>query len=224
MNRLSEVQLSARSPSDPSSPPFFSENATGTAPPADPNADQVVENWMSKARDSLAEFGGLIGMGGGGKLNQFIVDRDPELISSDEDSDDEYGFAIIDSEGNNVQGEQNTTRLLTHRRSTSSIGSDKNRRQDGNASANLPSQAVPFGLMANLSLKAQKVRGDPSEEFPKDSNLQSETLGVARDDFFHTRKDAHIYFHINSILTSRLQHLRPTPRHLYHYRPNGLQY
>jgi len=187
MSRLSEVEAtqndglhaaggSAWSSGDPGSPSYLSEHGPLSAHPVDPNTNQVVENWISKARESLAEFGGLIGMGGGGQLNEFIVARDPERFSSDDEADDEYDFAVIDSEGNNVSSYPR--RPLIHRGSSSSIGSDK-ARPDGIASANLPNPAVPFGLMANLSLKAQKVRGG-------DDDSPVEALGVARDDFFRT--------------------------------------
>ena len=174
------------SPLDPSSP---------TSPELSPKPE--VEEWIAKARESIEAFGGFIGAGGAGMTKDFFVEGDPEDWESS--GDDDYEFAVEDEDGETFgidefgageAGGESDARQ--NRRSTSRdkqsvtgsiVGSGTHKRQLSGGSTGtqklvtLPSEASPFGLIANLSLKHRKRRSSPGTEDEDD-------VGVANDDFF----------------------------------------
>ncbi|KAF9069221.1 hypothetical protein BDP27DRAFT_737390 [Rhodocollybia butyracea] len=175
---------------------YFGSDLAGRASPG-PNKD--VENWIAKARESLADFGGFIGIGGASMPKSFIVKQDPEASSdSGGDTDavdgdaeegsrngDEYEFAIVgdddDGEGWSPQGSGYDRR---RRISGSSIESNSNLKKKAPAgkSVTIPDAAVPFGLMADLAYKKLK-RGNSSDV--EKNELEPET-GVANANFFRS--------------------------------------
>jgi hypothetical protein len=163
------------SPLDPSSP--------GSLKPV-PKPD--VEEWIAKARESIEAFGGFIGAGGAGMTKSYLVDEDPE--DSRSSGDDAYEFAVEYEDGETVEIDDHDARQQgrsTSREmqsvSGSSVGSGFHTRDSSGSGTQklvtLPSEASPFGLIANLSLKHRKRRSSPSAEDEDD-------VGVANEDFF----------------------------------------
>lgn len=192
--------------------PVLSPSSTHTssyfdseAPPESTN--KAVEDWIAKARESLNDFGGFIGIGGAGMPRAYIVEEDPEdSPSSDDDygtpedgesqvGEGEYDFAVVDSDGEEWNPEDSIQRRTSRQRSNaSSAGSNHTRPQprkkDSGTSAKLatlPSEAAPFGLMAGLSLRKHKQQKGGSVE-PEVKAEPDDGLGVANDDFFRTSK------------------------------------
>jgi hypothetical protein len=145
-----------------------------------------VEEWIAKARESIEAFGGFIGAGGAGMTKSYLVNEDPE--DSGSSGDDAYEFAVEDEDGETVEiGDHDSQQ---QRRSTSremqsvhgsSVGSGFHKRDSSGSGiqklVTLPSEASPFGLIANLSLKHRKRRSGPSAE-------DEDNVGVANEDFF----------------------------------------
>ncbi|ESK89022.1 hypothetical protein Moror_13103 [Moniliophthora roreri MCA 2997] len=193
-----------------SSPPILSPSSAdanssyfGDHPPPNAEANKVVEDWIVKARESLAEFGGFIGIGGASMPKRYIVDEDPEDESSGDDedlvvvddTDNDYEIAVIDEDGDEWSPHDVSRRPSSHRGSASSTGSrppavagplhvrDPKKKDSGEKLATLPSEAAPFGLMATLSLKNTK-RGSSVELEEPNGDDNGEGLGVANADFF----------------------------------------
>lgn len=192
--------FSSHSPSPSLHSPVLSPSSThgssyfsSEAPPdskvnVDTEANKNIEAWISQARSSFAEFEGFIGIG---LPKSYVVDHDPE-DSSEEDvgdsHDDEggYEFAVVDDDGEGWTPEIKNTR---RRSSGSSVGSNATRastgarkKDSGDKLATLPSEAVPFGLMADLSLKKNRHRGGSME--PDEQGDDKANVGVANDEFF----------------------------------------
>ncbi|KAJ3787022.1 hypothetical protein GGU10DRAFT_156771 [Lentinula aff. detonsa] len=189
------------------SPPILSPSSTHdsaycgsdlvTATQVSAGANQDVEDWIAKARESLAEFGGFIGIGGASMPKSYIVEEDPEGLSdSGGDSDSvsgnpdnlrsngEYEFAVVDDEGEEYSPQDpDIKRLPGKRMSDSSIGSNSGSRKKESAgkSVTIPNEAVPFGLMAELSYKNVRKRGSSSEVQMDEPEPET---GVANADFF----------------------------------------
>nr|GAT60822.1 predicted protein [Mycena chlorophos] len=151
--------------------------------------NKVVEDWIAKARDSLAEFDGFIGIGGASMPRSLLVKEDPEHSSSDEDivyTDEpnavEYEIEVIDDEGEEIEHAGVKRRQM----SSASGSSDARlpRKQDSGSEkpATLPTEASPFGLMADLSLKKGRAE-TPEAEMDEPS---TPALGVASDSFFRS--------------------------------------
>lgn len=204
MARLEETNKARLQPSERfSSPsPILSPSLTHSSFSEVPNsgstvsadANRAVEDWIAKARDSLAEFGGFIGAG---LPKSYIVAEDPEdpTISDDDwtdAGDDSTGAKDGDFEIAVVSEDESTTehpKSVAHKRSFgSSTGSGRHpKKKDSGPSeklATLPSEAVPFGLMAGLSLRNNKKRGSSSEI--EDDPDSGKALGVASEDFFRS--------------------------------------
>ncbi|KAJ7773192.1 hypothetical protein B0H16DRAFT_1880641 [Mycena metata] len=186
------------SPSSTNASYFSSDPASSNKPESDVAANKAVEDWIAKARDSLAEFDGFIG--GAGMPKSYLVKEDLEDSSSEDEGDNdgdaassgdapenapEYGIEVIDSEGEDVtqqRGPRGKSRQLSiHSNSTSGRALPK-KKDSGNAKlATLPSEASPFGLMAALNLK--KSRAESPEELDSGG---APALGVANDNFFRS--------------------------------------
>jgi len=145
-----------------------------------------VEEWIAKARESIEAFGGFIGAGGAGMTKSYLVNEDPEDSGSSED--DAYEFAVeyedggtveIDSHGSRQQGRSTSREIQSV--SVSSVGSSFHKRDSSNSGTQklvtLPSEASPFGLIANLSLKHRRRRSSLIAE-------DKDNVGVANEDFF----------------------------------------
>ncbi|PPR05790.1 hypothetical protein CVT24_006845 [Panaeolus cyanescens] len=194
----------ALSPSSASGP-FF--GSTDQVLPQAENDDAVkaVQDWISKARESLNEFGTFIDIGTAGTSKRLIVDADLEEGESSEDEfftdvpedfetgdlDDHYDVAIQDSEGAPVEpGAANRRgRPLHHKPSGSSLGTSaagegpakSQKKTMGEAPANLPVEASPFGLFGNLALKGPRSRAASVEPGEADNE---QGPGIANEDFF----------------------------------------
>ncbi|KAK7033077.1 Zn(2)-C6 fungal-type domain-containing protein [Favolaschia claudopus] len=166
--------------------------------------NRAVENWIAKARDSLAEFDGFLGIGGASMPKSFLVKEDLEDSASDDgeegldaalvDSSDELredgnevGIEVLDSDGEEVPVGSRTVNRSNGKKprqlsiaSSSGSGSGrvvpKKKDSGGEKLATLPSEASPFGLMADLSLK--KGADDEADDAP--------ALGVANSNFFRS--------------------------------------
>ncbi|KAJ7170596.1 hypothetical protein C8R43DRAFT_1231383 [Mycena crocata] len=183
------------SPSSTNASYFGSDQPnSSSATKVESDANRAVEDWIAKARDSLAEFDGFIGIGGAGMPKSYLVKEDPEdssseeetgnVDSSDEPSAQEYEIEVLDSEGEEVvhRGRRDKTRQFSTASSNSTNGDLRSpkKKDSGNAKlATLPSEASPFGLMADLSLKKGRA------ESPEDMD-RAPALGVANADFFRS--------------------------------------
>ena len=132
----------------------------------------AVEEWMAKARERIDDF---ISVAGSAPISYVQDDAD----GSDEDYDSEYEFAIVDS-----SGETTTPEVASTRRDSGPVPSKK--RTYSGKLATLPSEAAPYGLMANLSLKAHPRRVGSQGEVMQSPEEDSE-LSIANDDFFRKR-------------------------------------
>jgi hypothetical protein len=170
--------------------------------PLDPNSLDLpspapkpeVEEWIAKARESIEAFGGFIGAGGAGMTKSFLIDED-----SESSGDNAYEFALEDEDGETVEidkynatdcGGDNETRQKSRSASrevqsvsgSNDLSGPLNRVSSGSGTGTqklvtLPSEASPFGLIANLSLKQRKRRSNPAVEDEDD-------IGIANEDFF----------------------------------------
>jgi len=145
-----------------------------------------VEEWIAKARESIEAFGGFIGAGGAGMTKSYLVDEDPE--DSGSSGDDAYEFAVEDEDGETVEINDHAARQQRRPASMemqsvggSSVRSGHHKRDSSGSGTQklvtLPSEAFPFGLIANLSLKHRKRRSSPGVDDEDD-------VGVANEDFF----------------------------------------
>ncbi|KAF7327903.1 Zn(2)-C6 fungal-type domain-containing protein [Mycena kentingensis (nom. inval.)] len=179
------------SPSSGLHSPVLSEAA---AIQISPETTKHVEDWLAKARDSLAEFDGFIGIGGAGMPQRLLVKEDLEdpssdgddLVSSDDPNSGEYEIEVLDSDGEEVPRTRRGAKM--RQMSTASGGSDarvpKKKDSGGEKLATLPSEASPFGLMADLSLK--KSRAESPEPDEMDAEATEPALGIASDAFFRS--------------------------------------
>lgn len=182
------------SPLSPRSSSWNSLDSNGLSNSVDAETNKNVAAWISKAKESFAEFEGFIS-GGAGAPKSYFVDRDPEDSPSEEDGDEQQGngdyeFAVVDSDGEEWNSNLHLHRTKAARRSSgSSVGSNVTRgssvgkkKENAIKLATLPSEAVPFGLMANLSLRKNRQRGTSAEA--EDVLSSNGTVGVANDAFF----------------------------------------
>ncbi|KIK63161.1 hypothetical protein GYMLUDRAFT_41485 [Collybiopsis luxurians FD-317 M1] len=199
--------LLSTDPSEIGSPPILSPSSTNnsiylgseltSASQVSPGANKDVEDWIAKARESLAEFGGFIGIGGGNMPKSYFVEQDPEGSSdsgNESESGDqatsqnegEYEFAIVDDEGEEWSPQESERRRAPSKRlsgsSAGSVSVSGLKKKEATAkSVTIPNEAVPFGLMAELSLKKQRKRGSSSEVEMDEPETET---GVANADFF----------------------------------------
>ena len=135
--------------------------------PMESNSESVVPNaemqdWISKARVSIQEFGGLIPAG-----NSIDMD-DPYLsdegVAAEDYSDDESGYATAEDDAS---------------RDVGSPASSTARRQPAQTTPlkMLPGEDTPFGLMAALAIRKNAREKSVEPE-------SSEAVGVASADFF----------------------------------------
>jgi hypothetical protein len=73
-------------------------SSSPTTPKAESENNRAVEDWIAKARDSLAEFDGFIGIGGAGMPKSLLVKEDLEDSASDGEEEDEAAEDAADSQ------------------------------------------------------------------------------------------------------------------------------
>ncbi|KAF7312328.1 Zn(2)-C6 fungal-type domain-containing protein [Mycena indigotica] len=170
----------------PTSPTFGSDSTKVNSA-----TNKVVEDWIAKARDSLAEFDGFIGIGGAGMPKSLLVKEDLEgsssgaedVIDSDDGNTGEYEIEVIDSDGEEVSPRSRRGVKLRQMSNTSNDPrSPKKKESGGEKLATLPTEASPFGLMADLSLKKGRAES-PEAEMGSES---VPALGIASDSFFRS--------------------------------------
>ncbi|KAJ7363984.1 hypothetical protein DFH08DRAFT_930081 [Mycena albidolilacea] len=193
----------------PSSSYFASDPSSSVDPKAESENNRAVEDWIAKARDSLAEFDGFIGIGGAGMPKSLLVKEDLEDSASDGEEEDEAAedagdssdepkadeeveIEVLDSDGEEVtqrgRGNGKKLRQMSVASNSTNGGANtangrvvpKKKDSGGGKLATLPSEASPFGLMADLSLKkrAESPDGMDDESAP--------ALGVANSNFFRS--------------------------------------
>lgn len=183
------------SPSSPTGGSFAgSEN--GRSSSANPETNQVVADWIAKARESLEEFGGFIA--GGGLPGSYLVDQDSEDLSGDDDdisvpeegvdmdvgelAEGSVGIRVEYADGD-CEPQSGSGSRLRHKSSSSSLGSTgttTTRRKGAEKSAILPNEAAPFGLLGGLALKRNLHRASSAQPGETDDS----NTGIAGDEFF----------------------------------------
>ncbi|KAF9046910.1 hypothetical protein BDZ89DRAFT_979127 [Hymenopellis radicata] len=192
---MSDISSQGSAPSPPAGFNSLSPGSTsyqsldGINTNLDCETNKNITAWISKAKESFAEFDGFLN-GGAGAPQSYFVDRDPEDSPAEEDvdnlddgdDDDDYEFAVVASEGEEVSGDLMQKSSKVRRSSRSSVGSNLTRGSAGGRkqeaakkSSTVPNEAVPFGLMANLSIRKTRQRG---------ASAEAEDVGVANDGFF----------------------------------------
>jgi hypothetical protein len=135
--------------------------------PLESNSESVVPNaemqdWISKARVSIMEFGGLIPAGDPADADDAYLSDNGATI--EDCSDDESGYATAEDDPC---------------KDAASPSSSTNRRQAGHPTSlkMLPGEDAPFGLMAALAIRRNAREKSVEPE-------SSEAVGVASADFF----------------------------------------
>lgn len=128
----------------------------------EPEANQAVKDWIAKARDSLAEFDGILGMGGASMPKSYLVEEDFEDSGSSGASESvpehspqkggEYGISVVDSNGDEVGDGERRPRPRRKSRnpsrsSSTSTKSGPRRRKEEVTMATLPRETAPVSLV-----------------------------------------------------------------------------
>ena len=188
-------QSSVASPPNLCSPsPLVSAQEIGDSL-LDNRTNENVTAWIAKAKESFAQFDGFLN-DGSGVSKDYCFKGNPEDSSDSDDGyvgekgDGEYEFAVVDSESEewNASGTSHGTRQNAPRRQ-SSVSSNTSKVTKGSGSgkrtsvkpATLPTEAAPFGLMANLSIRRNRQRGNSDEVEGGQASV-----GVAGDFFFES--------------------------------------
>ncbi|GJE88589.1 Zn(II)2Cys6 transcription factor [Phanerochaete sordida] len=138
-----------------------------------------MQDWIAKARESIQAFDGYINMGGSGvERGDLVADEEgsDHELEAHEDSD-EYALTVEDADEDAEERASSVRRL--------SNNSDARPRKE-RLVATIPSPAVPFGLMANLSLKntSPGLRRMKSKSSVGADDDEDEDVGLANPDFF----------------------------------------
>jgi len=152
-----ETPLSPSS-SDLHSPTLDPGTPEDSAPPR-----PEVQDWITKARESIEAFGGLIALGG----------LAAPLENSVESDEEEYVFDVEDS----LDDDEDTEGEGGHTRRSQSPSVALKMSQLTEQTGTLPHKASPFGLMAHLAIR-NNARGKSAEPEPQDA------VGVAGSQFF----------------------------------------
>lgn len=161
---------------------------------ADAETNQAVADWIAKAKESLQEFGTFIGLGGAALPQSYFIEEESESSESDEFVDVEEGFdddddkyeVVIDLPTTVDEDREVSSLGSVSQYDSSSLGGTRNMTlrkritSESSKPANLPVEAAPFGLFANLLLKNSKSRensAEPDAEADKGP-------GIANEDFF----------------------------------------
>jgi hypothetical protein len=148
-----------------------------------PALNKAVEDWISKARESLHEFGTFIGIGGAGMPKSYLVDEDFEESESSEDDyvdvredleeqqqlgneDDQYRLAVQDPNGAGMayrEGAPTPPQHLRHHSSNSSIGTTAT-----------GATAATAGTSVTTSTNARPKKTGNNESYEKPATLPVE--------------------------------------------------
>ncbi|KAF8206499.1 hypothetical protein K438DRAFT_1817313 [Mycena galopus ATCC 62051] len=161
------------------------------APRPESENNRAVEDWIAKARDSLAEFGGFIGIGGAGMSKSMLVKEDLEDSASSEGEEDAEARAedLADSSDELKEEEVEIEVFDSEGEEVVQPGTGKKLRQLSNASTNdgisMNGRVAPkkkdSGGEKLATLPAR--RKGPDEEVDDGS---APALGVANSNFFRS--------------------------------------
>ncbi|TFK72942.1 hypothetical protein BDN72DRAFT_762497 [Pluteus cervinus] len=181
-----------------------------------PETQQVVADWIAKARESFEEFDGFIA--GGGLPRSYIVGQDSEEVySSDDDfgvSEDlghldvgdgqDYAFAVESVDGPSPQptngGTLHRTPSMSSLGSAGTAGTNQFKRNVNDRSAALPpNSSSAFGLFSDLARKKNRLQGstDGGEE-------EAPPAGIANTEFFESTP-------LDKVGTTPTKDQHPTP-------------
>ncbi len=158
--------------------------------PDDVTTNADVQDWITKARESIEAFGGYISMGGPSATREMLAGEDHEHSESSLNDDAEFEFAVEDMDGEDAYDEAavsgDDASVSTSRR-VRLDSSTSERRLVKDRLATIPTEATPFGLMANLSLNKNrnirkiKSKSDLGEE-------EEDDVGLANAEYFMPSK------------------------------------
>lgn len=161
-------------------------------PDSDLSSRKAIEDWISKAKQSLQDFDVFIGAGMPKRyIVQDVNDSDDEFFSAI--GTDEYGIAVENPDGEEIPA---FGAPLRHRASLSSMGSRKHA-IELTKPAIIPNEEVPFGLFGQLSL--ENARPDDGVEAEEEKQT-----GIAGKDFFLPSPSPQVDQHL-----ARLRHAPP---------------
>lgn len=169
-----------------------------------PETNKAVEDWIAKAKESFAAFGGFIGAGmpksyflkgdlegsTSSDEDDYVEVEDPDGLTGDRD---EYEFAVERPDGEDMVTIEISGRAeLRHKTSASSLSTNAtgttgrlNRKKltvESEKPAILPGEAVPFGLFGKMSLQQNRTRVNNGEK------EDDATPGIASGGFFKSSK------------------------------------
>jgi len=219
-DRIKAVNLSpSTTTSSLFSDPIFKEEGSSSPPSthSHPNAEsnQAVADWLAKAKESLQEFGAFIGLGGAALPQSYLIEdgesessREDDFVDVEEDLyDDKYEVVIDlpvsdggDQEMGHALGSAGSVRDESFSTGLGTGNMPVRRRIPSESSkpANLPVEAAPFGLFANLQLKKTKSRENSAE--PKEEGDKG--TGIANEDFFAASRCLFFKLLASPVLTS----------------------
>ena len=133
--------------------------------PMESNSESVVPNaemqdWISRARTSIQEFGGLIPAGDPTETDDAYISEE----AAEEYSDDEAGYATAEDDASRDIGSPASSIIKRQPAQTTQLKM-------------LPGEDAPYGLMAVLSIRKNAREKSVEPE-------SSEAVGVAKADFF----------------------------------------
>lgn len=144
---------------------------------------QTVDEWISKAKVSLQVFGDSI-------PQSYIMDQDPEdSPTSGEDTPEnkqELEYAPGFDPATGISNGRRHARLRTRSSTSNTMSSYEHAARQSEKPLTVPSEAVPFGLMAGLSLRKYKNGQDIQDSPPVSSGI-----GVANENFFRAGAFCH---------------------------------
>ncbi|GBE88352.1 hypothetical protein SCP_1301670 [Sparassis crispa] len=224
-NSGSPLQSTDRTSSLSISPGELTSPDIVTPKEEDEVAPQEVQDWISKARESIEAFGGFINMGGPSVTREMLGDEGSDGsedssaefdVSADGADAEETAFDVgADGEGETFQSFPIPEGMEGHIVGNESFTSDDNGgvagrgrgrlrnnfsrestesapdtthsgKRGGGATklAILPSESVPFGLMANLALRKKGKRRSSRDRDAVGAEDSQTEVGLANDNYF----------------------------------------
>ncbi|CCM01416.1 uncharacterized protein FIBRA_03467 [Fibroporia radiculosa] len=200
MSKLEEANRKASRRTSASGAPRteLGESVLGAPLPAafERGTSADVEDWITKARQSIEAFGEYITMGGPGATWDMLGD---EGTDDNARSDSEYEIHVEDTDASDAEfsaeGDGESDSLfgeLERGRSSSNgplDGPETPMRRSYLAAAQkpvmLPNESVPLGLIADLSLyKARRRRSSRARSDIDPQDADNTAVGLANDDYF----------------------------------------
>jgi hypothetical protein len=161
----------------------------------DPEANEVLSDWIAKAKESFQEFGILLAIGGAALPKSYLMEEDEdeadsneeEYMDAEEPEDDDASYKItVEDQTPEAHVDE---RRIQHKSSTSSLntsgttntsGQRRKNQSESSKPANLPVEASPFGLFGTMVLKSPKSRATSIE--PEEEEYKGP--GIANENFF----------------------------------------